>query len=78
MKITSLRKWFSSQDQDDEQFKLKPMNELSLDHEGKSNERAPFDHLLLAYCFLFDWDKSDYSTRRTLFHKNTHHRSTMR
>jgi hypothetical protein len=43
-KITSLRKWFSSQDHDDEQFRLEPS-----DHEGKSSEREPSDHLPLAY-----------------------------
>jgi hypothetical protein len=50
----------------------------SADHEGRSSERAPLDHLPLAYHFLFDWDKSGYSTRRTLFHQNPHRRSIMR
>jgi hypothetical protein len=51
---------------------------ISPDHEGQSSERAALDHLPLAYHFLFDWDKSGYSTKRTLFHKDPHHRSTMR
>jgi hypothetical protein len=29
--------------------------ELIPDHDWKSSERAPLDHLSLAYRFLFDW-----------------------
>jgi hypothetical protein len=53
MKITSLRKWFSSQGQDDEQFWLKPTRStawLSLDHEGKSS----LCHLPLLFHILFE------------------------
>jgi hypothetical protein len=57
MKITSLRKWFSSQGQDDKQFRLEPTRStawLSSDHEGKSS----LCHLPLLFCILFEWNNT--------------------
>jgi hypothetical protein len=57
MKITTLRKWFSSQGQDDEQFRLEPTRStawLSSDHEGKSS----LCHLPLLFRILFEWNNT--------------------
>jgi hypothetical protein len=57
IKITSLRKWFSSKGKDDEQFKLKSTRStlrLSLDHDEKSS----LCHLPLLFCILFEWNNT--------------------
>jgi hypothetical protein len=45
---------------------------------GEVNKRTLLDHLLLAYRFLFDWDKCGYLTRKMLLCKNPYRTSTMR
>jgi hypothetical protein len=57
MKITSFRKWFSSQGQDDEQFRVEPTRStawLSLDHEGKSS----LCDLPLLFYILLEWNNT--------------------
>jgi hypothetical protein len=74
MKITSLRKWFSSQSQYDEQFRLKPMRStawLSSDHKGKSS----LCHLPLLFHILFEWNNTWLWHKRRLSSTNFHNGS---
>jgi hypothetical protein len=74
MKITSLRKWFSSQGQDDEQFRLEPTRStawLSSDHEGNSS----LCHLPLLFHVLFEWNNTWLWHRRRLSSTNYHNGS---
>jgi hypothetical protein len=74
MKITSLRKWFSRQGQDNEQFKLKPTRStawLSSDHDGKST----LCHLQLLLRILFEWNNTWLWHKRWLSSTNCHNGS---
>jgi hypothetical protein len=74
MKITLLRKWFSSQGQDDEQFKLEPTRSttwLCSDHEGKSS----LCHLPLLFHILFEWNNAWLWHKRRLSSTNYHNGS---
>jgi hypothetical protein len=74
MKINSLRKWFSSQGQHDEQFRLEPMRSttwLSSDHEGKLS----LCHLPLLFRILFEWNNTWLWHKRWLSSTNCHNGS---
>jgi hypothetical protein len=74
MKITSLRKWFSSQGQDDEQFRLESTWStawLSSYHEGKSS----LCHLPLLFPILFEWNNTWLWHKRRLSSTNCHNGS---
>jgi hypothetical protein len=74
MKITSLRKWFSSQGQDDELLRLEPMRStawLSLDDEGKSS----LCHLPLLFRIFFEWNNTWLWHKRRLSSTNCHNGS---
>jgi hypothetical protein len=74
MKITSLRKWFSSQFQDDEQFRLEPTRStawLSSDHKGKSS----LCHLPLLFRILLELNNTWLWHKRRLSSTNCHNGS---
>jgi hypothetical protein len=74
MQITSLRKWFSRQGQDDEQFVLEPTRcttWLISDHEGKST----LYHLPLLFHILFEWNNTWLCCKRRFSSTNCHNGS---